>query len=255
MVLVVTTKKTNFGFKEVQYEEKQKLVHDVFESVANKYDIMNDLMSFGLHRLWKKHMLSLINISEGSHLLDLAAGSGDISFAFLNKATKKNKDAKCTITDINEYMLDVAKDRIVDEGVKGDINFKIVNAENIPFPDNNFDFCTIAFGIRNVTNIPKALKEIYRTLKPGGKFICLEFSHLDNKIMQKIYDEYSFRAIPKIGKMVTGDKDSYQYLVESIRKFPSAENFKSMLEEAGFTNASFEKLTHGVVAIHTGWKI
>lgn len=251
--------KVDFGFQEVDAKDKQNLVYGVFESVASKYDIMNDFMSFGLHRLWKKTFISHMGICQGDSLLDLAAGSGDISFAFINKAREKKKNVSVTITDINENMLAVAKDRAVDSAVSTregvEIDFNIVNAEEIPYPDNSFNFCTIAFGIRNVTDKAKALKEIHRVLKPGGKFQCLEFSHLDNDLMQKIYDQYSFNVIPKMGGVITGDEASYQYLVESIRKFPSAEEFQSMMDEAGFKRTSFEKLTHGVVAIHSGWKV
>ncbi len=253
---MIAKKETDFGFTKVEYKEKQGLVNGVFESVSSKYDIMNDLMSFGLHRLWKKHFLGELKVKEGSKLLDLAAGSGDISFSYLSKADAMDVNVECVITDVNPHMLKIAEEKAIDKGLKTEsINFLIVNAEEIPFEDNSFDLCTISFGIRNVTDIPKALSEIHRVLKPGGKFVCLEFSQMNSQLLQKIYDEYSFRIIPKMGKIVAGDLESYQYLVESIRKFPMAEIFRIMLEEAGFSKTSFEKLTHGVVAIHKGWKI
>lgn len=248
-------KETDFGFKKVARKERQGMVNNVFDSVADKYDLMNDLMSFGLHRLWKVRLMEHIDISNNYSLLDLAAGSGDISFSYLKKAADQSRKASCVISDINPHMLQLAKDKAIDEGIKGNTDFAIVNAEKIPFSDNRFNFCTIGFGIRNVTNIQKALDEIYRVLKPGGKFICLEFSDVNNKILRDIYDKYSFHIIPKLGKIITGDEDSYEYLVESIRKFPDADSFKKMIENSGFQKVNYEKLTNGVVAIHTGWKI
>ncbi len=245
----------NFGFKEVEYNQKQEMVFGVFKSVAGKYDIMNDFMSFGLHRLWKKIFLSHIPVRNEMKLLDLASGSGDIVISIAKKLKDKNFSGNLIASDINAHMLEQAKDKIIDENISGNINFNIVNAEEIPYPDNHFDFVTISFGIRNVTNIQAALNEIYRVLKPGGKFICLEFSDVNSEIIKKIYDFYSFNIIPKIGKIIAKDEDSYQYLVESIRVFPKAEDFKKMQEIAGFENTSYEKLTFGVVAIHSGYKI
>lgn len=248
-------KKVNFGFKQVEEGAKSGLVKGVFNSVASKYDIMNDLMSGGMHRLWKKEMLNQLKPRNGFRLLDLAAGSGDISFGFAKYAKNNDIDVSCATSDINDQMLKVAKQRYVDENIGGNIEFHIVDAENIPFPDNIFDYVSIAFGIRNVTNIPKALKEIFRVLKPGGKFVCLEFSNIDNEYLRKIYEAYSFNVIPKIGGLVAGDKDSYQYLVESIKLFPKADDFRGMITTAGFARANYKKLTAGVVAIHTGFKI
>lgn len=248
------TGKTNFGFKVVDEAIKSSLVKGVFNSVASKYDIMNDLMSGGMHRLWKKTFLNEIKPFENARLLDLAAGTGDISFSFAKLSENKGFNVSCVTSDINEEMLKQAKNRLIDENLHANIEFKIIDAENIPFPDNSFDFVTIAFGIRNVTNIPKALSEINRVLKPTGKFACLEFSDVENKNFKKIYDFYSFNIIPKIGEKVAGDKESYQYLVESIRLFPKAEDFKTMIEAANFKQVSFTKLTSGVVAIHRGFK-
>jgi ubiquinone/menaquinone biosynthesis methyltransferase len=248
------TGKTNFGFKVVDEAIKSSLVKGVFSSVASRYDIMNDLMSGGMHRLWKKDFLNEIKPFESAKLLDLAAGTGDISFAFANLSKNKDFNVSCVTSDINEEMLKQAKNRMIDENLQAEIEFKIIDAENIPFPENSFDYVTIAFGIRNVTNIPKALSEINRVLKPTGKFACLEFSDVGNQNFKKLYDFYSFNIIPKLGELVAGDKDSYQYLVESIRLFPKAEDFKIMIEKANFKQVSYNKLTNGVVAIHRGFK-
>lgn len=247
--------KVNFGFKQVEEGLKSGLVRNVFNSVASKYDIMNDLMSAGMHRLWKKEMLKDLRPRNGFRLLDLAAGTGDISFAFAKYAKNNDIDVSCVTSDINDEMLLVGKKRYIDENIGGNIEFHIVDAESIPFPDNSFDYVSIAFGIRNVTNIPKALTEIFRVLKPGGKFVCLEFSDVNNEMLRKIYEAYSFNVIPKIGGLVAGDADSYKYLVESIKLFPKAEDFKSMISAAGFDRVNYRKLTAGVVAIHTGFKI
>jgi demethylmenaquinone methyltransferase / 2-methoxy-6-polyprenyl-1,4-benzoquinol methylase len=246
--------KVNFGFKQVDEAVKSGLVRDVFNNVANKYDLMNDLMSAGLHRWWKKEMINEVKAVDGNSLLDLAAGSGDISFGIIKSLKNKNIDVSCVTSDINEEMLGIAKKRSIDENIVKNIEFKIIDGENIPYPENSFDFVTIAFGIRNVTNIAKALSEIFRVLKPGGKFVCLEFSDVNNETLRKIYDAYSFNIIPKIGKFVANDEESYKYLVESIKLFPSADNFQKMIDEAGFAQSRYKKLTGGVVAIHTGFK-
>ncbi|HCR86294.1 MAG TPA: bifunctional demethylmenaquinone methyltransferase/2-methoxy-6-polyprenyl-1,4-benzoquinol methylase UbiE [Alphaproteobacteria bacterium] len=245
----------NFGFQKVSSEEKTGKVFDVFKSVASKYDIMNDFMSFGLHHIWKRIFVNKIEPKQNSKLLDLAAGSGDISYNYLKNSRTKNIKTEVVVSDINENMLEQSKPKFFDANFSKDIKFEIINAEEIPYPDNHFDFCTISFGIRNVTDIPKALSEIHRVLKPGGKFLCLEFSPVEEGVIKKIYDTYSFNVIPKVGKLITGDEASYQYLVESIRVFPKSDDFKNMLENAEFKNVRFEKLTFGVVAIHTGWKI
>jgi ubiquinone/menaquinone biosynthesis methyltransferase len=254
-IAVMSESKVNFGFKKVDEALKSSLVRDVFNSVANKYDLMNDLMSGGMHRWWKKEMLNEIKPMDGNSILDLAAGTGDISFAIINSLKNKDINVSCVTSDVNSEMLEIAKKRAVDENLHGKMEFQIIDCENIPFPDNSFDFVTIAFGIRNVTNIPKALSEIYRVLKLGGKFICLEFSDVSNQHLKKIYDAYSFNIIPKIGKFIAGDEASYQYLVESIKLFPKAGDFQKLMDDASFSQTRFKKLTSGVVAIHTGFKV
>lgn len=238
--------KADFGFKEVEVAQKQPLVQQVFSSVAPKYDLMNDLMSFGLHRLWKKEMLKEINPAPHEKLLDVAGGTGDISHLFLQKG---GLDA--TVADLNKNML--AQGRI--KFPESNINWVHANAEGLPFEDNSFDYYSISFGIRNVTHIDKALKEAYRTLKIGGKFVCLEFSNVSNDTIRKLYDWYSFNLIPKIGSKIAGDKEAYQYLVESIRKFPPASKFEFMMKQAGLELVEYRKLTFGVVAIHTAYKV
>ncbi len=245
------THETSFGFKKVSEAEKQPLVRGVFESVASRYDVMNDVMSLGVHRIWKQQFIRKLMPRANTHLLDVAGGTGDIAFRFLDAT----HNANATLCDINPAMLENGYRRAVDENRLDNLEWVCGNAEALPFPDNHFDYYTIAFGIRNVTHIDVALKEALRVLKPGGKFMCLEFSHVTNPVLKKIYDTYSFHLIPAFGKLVANDKESYQYLVESIRVFPEQEKFASMIEQAGFSNVSYENLTHGVVAIHSGWKI
>ena len=251
------TNKTHFGFKNVDEKEKASLVKEVFNSVASKYDIMNDFMSAGLHRIWKDKMVKEINLlPNGDYkLIDVAGGTGDIAFRIVKKARKVRANVQIEVSDINEEMLEVGKQRAVDQNLFANLNFAPADGEKLPFADNSFDFFTIAFGIRNFTNIQQGLNEAFRVLKPGGKFICLEFSQVNNFPLGKIYDFYSFKAIPKIGKLVAGDEDSYQYLVESIRRFPNQEKFKAMIEKAGFENVSYQSLNFGVVAIHNGFKL
>jgi len=246
--------KIDFGFKKVDASSKAGMVFDVFESVASKYDIMNDLMSGGLHRLWKDKMIYKMRPKSGSKLLDLAGGTGDIAFRFYKRAKADGFEVHITVTDINEHMLEEGKAKAIDNNIIKNVDWNIVNAEEIPYEDSSFDYVSIAFGIRNVTDRDKALKEIYRVLKPSGKFVCMEFSHVDNPFISKIYDGISFGVIPNVGKIVTGDKESYKYLVESIREFPSREEFKIMIEDTGFRNVTYETLNQGIVAIHTGVK-
>ena len=250
---------THFGFSTINEEEKQSLVRGVFDSVADKYDIMNDVMSGGLHRVWKNDFIRELRPMPGMHLLDVAGGTGDIAFRFLKAANKKisKKDAitKVIICDINTNMLNAGRNRAIDQGIFDPIDWITGNAEMLPLPDRSVDAYTIAFGIRNVTHIDTALKEAYRVLKPGGRFLCLEFSKVDLPVLEKLYDVYSFNFIPEFGNMITGDKDSYQYLVESIRKFPSQEKFRKMIGEAGFQKTSYKNLSGGIVAIHSGWRI
>lgn len=249
--------KTHFGFKEVNKNDKSNLVKGIFSNVAKKYDLMNDLMSAGVHRLWKKTMVEEISLSKpnyGYNIIDVAGGTGDIAFKISKKADSLNSQAKIEVVDINQQMLEVGKARAVDLNLFKNLNFTCADGEKLPFEDNSFDYFTIAFGIRNFTNVDLALKEAYRVLKPNGKFVCLEFSKVNDYFLQKFYDIYSFNIIPKIGEIVLKDKDSYQYLVESIRKFPDQEKFKEMISDAGFKNAKFKNLTFGVSAIHSGIK-
>jgi demethylmenaquinone methyltransferase / 2-methoxy-6-polyprenyl-1,4-benzoquinol methylase len=250
---------THFGFSTVKQSEKQSLVRGVFDSVAEKYDLMNDVMSVGLHRLWKNDFIRDLRPRPAMHLLDVAGGTGDIAFRFLNAAQKRSDEnsppAKVTICDINHNMLKAGRARAIDQGIFGPIDWVTGNAESLPLPDCSVDAYTISFGIRNVTHIDMALKEAYRVLRPGGRFMCLEFSKVDLPLLKQIYDVYSFNFIPHFGSMVTGDKQSYQYLVESIRKFPSQKKFKKMIEDAGFKKATYRNLSGGIVAIHSGWRI
>jgi len=245
------TKKTHFGYREVDSDKKASMVKGVFSSVAPKYDVMNDFMSAGVHRLWKDDFINKLNPQKDSKLLDVAGGTGDIAFRYLKKA----KGANVTVCDINHEMLKAGRKNAIDRNILDNIEWVCGDAENLPAPDNYYDYYTIAFGIRNVTNIDKALAEAYRVLKTGGRFMCLEFSKVENPVLAKIYDFYSFNIIPHVGQFVAGDKDSYQYLVESIRKFPSQNEFNKMIAAAGFDNVSYTNLTGGVVAIHSGWKL
>ena len=249
--------KTHFGFKEVDRDQKASLVKEIFSGVAKKYDLMNDLMSAGVHRLWKNKMVEEINFSDAKksyRTIDLAGGTGDIAFRIFKKAHAQNVKCAIDVVDINQEMLDVGKNRAVDLNLFSDLQFTCCDGEKLCFADESFDFFTIAFGIRNFTNINAALVEAYRVLKPGGKFICLEFSKVNDYFLQKIYDTYSFNVIPKIGEIILKDRASYQYLVESIRKFPTQDEFKKMIENAGFKNTSYQNLTFGAAAIHVGEK-
>ncbi len=240
-----------FGTEEVSPEQKTRKVIGVFDSVAGNYDIMNDLMSGGLHRLWKDHLIRKIRPRAGLHYLDVAGGTGDIAFRIRKKA---GPDSKITLCDLNTEMLRVGRDRAIDKGWLNDFDWVTGNAEALPLPDNSVDVYTIAFGLRNVTHIDTGLSEALRVLKPGGRFYCLEFSKVREPLLAKIYDEYSYRVIPKIGEIVAKDRDSYQYLVESIRKFPSQRELLTRMETAGFSRCRVENLTFGVVAIHEGIK-
>ena len=243
--------RTQFGEQTVTPEEKTNLVHGVFDSVATKYDIMNDLMSGGLHRLWKDRLIRMIRPRPNQKFLDVAGGTGDIAFRLKKRIGPK---ADITVCDLTAAMLEVGRDRATDKGWIDGFEWITGNAEDLPFPDNHFDIYTIAFGLRNVTHIDKALKEAHRVLKPGGKFYCLEFSHVEPPILSKAYDLYSFNVIPKVGKAVTNDEESYQYLVESIRKFPTARKLEARMQDAGFTKTNHTKMNAGIVAIHQGLK-
>lgn len=239
-----------FGTRQVTPDEKTALVRGVFDSVASKYDVMNDLMSGGVHRLWKNRLIRMIRPRDGYDCLDVAGGTGDIAFRI--KAAAPGADV--TILDLDNAMLTVGRDRAADRGQVADYAWITGNAETLPFPDATFDLYTIAFGLRNVTRIDTALAEAYRVLKPGGRFFCLEFSHVIDPGLARLYDAYSFNVIPRIGQAVAKDRDSYQYLVESIRKFPRQKDLVRRMGQAGFAKPRFENLSFGIAAIHQGWK-
>lgn len=244
-----------FGFQKVEADEKTGKVREVFSRVAAKYDIMNDFMSGGVHRLWKRTLVRRIRPMAHHEILDVAGGTGDISFLMYEASTRNGQSADITVSDINPEMLKVGQARAADRGLIGKLDWAEANAETLPFADNSFDVYTIAFGLRNVTHIDKALAEAYRVLKPGGRYFCLEFSRPAYEPLRKLYDAYSFNVIPHIGGLVANDKESYQYLVESIRQFPHQQGLKLKLQDAGFKNVKFENLTGGIAAIHSGVKI
>jgi len=248
------TNVTHFGYQTVAEEEKVHKVAEVFHSVADKYDVMNDLMSMGLHRLWKDAFVAMMAPPRRQdwHLLDVAGGTGDIAFRMIEAS---NRQIEATILDINASMLEVGRERAERKKLAPYCEFVEANAEKLPFANNQFDAYSIAFGIRNVPDIDRALAESYRVLKPGGRFLCLEFSDVDLPILDRIYDLWSFHAIPQIGGLVAGDADSYRYLVESIRKFPTQPQFARKIEKAGFSRVHWRNLSGGIVAIHSGWKI
>lgn len=245
------TRTTHFGFMDVPEGEKAGMVHGVFTRVANKYDIMNDVMSVGIHRLWKDAMMDWLAPRPGQKLLDVAGGTGDIAFRFLKRAP----GTEATVLDMTEQMLIEGQKRAEAENMADRLTWVVGDAMALPFADNSFDVYTISFGIRNVTRIPDALAEAYRVLKPGGRLMVLEFSQLPNPAMQWAYDRYSFNVIPVMGQIVANDRDSYQYLVESIRKFPDQEAFAALIRQAGFEQVKYRNLTMGVAALHSGWKI
>lgn len=240
-----------FGERAVQPDEKTDLVRGVFSSVAGRYDLMNDLMSGGIHRIWKSQFIAAIRPRPGERLLDVAGGTGDISMKFLAAA---GQGASATICDLTEDMVRVGRDRAIDRGRVAGLDFVVGNAESLPVADASVDVYTIAFGLRNVTRIDPALAEARRVLKPGGRFFCLEFSRVVLPVLRRIYDAYSYAAIPRLGALVAGDRDSYQYLVESIRKFPEQPALAERMTEAGLSRASWRNLTGGIAAIHTGWR-
>ncbi|WP_342170073.1 bifunctional demethylmenaquinone methyltransferase/2-methoxy-6-polyprenyl-1,4-benzoquinol methylase UbiE [Rickettsia endosymbiont of Seladonia tumulorum] len=245
---------TNFGFKKIKANEKQSLVNSVFSNVADKYDLMNDLMSFGMHRLWKDEFIRQVP-NLNSNILDVASGSGDIALKLAKKAKDRGSNISLTLSDINKEMLRQAKKKSIDINLFQNLKFTVATAEELPFPDNSFDYYTIAFGIRNVPDINKALKEAYRVLKPMGKFVCLEFSKVKESLLQDFYKFYSFNVIPKIGQIITGNKEAYDYLVESIDLFPSQDEFRIMIKEAGFEEINYKNLSGGIVAIHSAYKL
>lgn len=242
---------THFGFQTVPEGEKAERVQGVFGSVASKYDIMNDVMSVGIHRIWKDAMMDWIAPRPGQRLLDVAGGTGDISFRFLKRAGQGH----ATVLDLTEPMLVEGRKRAEAEQQSDSLDWVVGDAMALPFADNTFDVYTISFGIRNVTRPQEALNEAYRVLRPGGRLMVLEFSQIPVDGLQKLYDLYSFNVIPRMGQVIANDRDSYQYLVESIRKFPDQETFLSMVRKAGFGNASYRNLSLGIAALHSGWKI
>ncbi len=242
---------THFGYKTVPTADKERKVAEVFSSVAQKYDIMNDLMSFGIHRLWKRTAIKLSGVQAGQQVLDIAGGTGDLAKAF---STKVGRLGKVVLSDINPDMLEVGRTRLINAGCSN-VDFVLANAETLePFADNSFDLVTISFGLRNVTDKDKALAAMYRVLKPQGRLLILEFSKPEFEPLSKAYDMYSFTALPLMGKLVANDSDSYQYLAESIRMHPDQETLKSMLVNAGFVDCDYHNLTGGIVAIHRGFK-
>ncbi|MFA3791546.1 bifunctional demethylmenaquinone methyltransferase/2-methoxy-6-polyprenyl-1,4-benzoquinol methylase UbiE [Aliiglaciecola sp. SL4] len=242
---------THFGFKQVDKTDKASMVADVFHSVAAKYDIMNDMMSMGIHRLWKRFTIDCSGVRAGHKVLDLAGGTGDLAAKF-SKIVGQN--GQVVLADINNAMLKVGRDKLRNKGVVGNLDYVQANAEMLPFPDNYFDVITIAFGLRNVTDKDKALGSMYRVLKPGGRLLVLEFSKPQSDMLSKAYDLYSFHLLPKMGKLVANDSESYQYLAESIRMHPDQETLKGMMESVGFEQTTYHNLTGGIVALHRGFK-
>jgi demethylmenaquinone methyltransferase / 2-methoxy-6-polyprenyl-1,4-benzoquinol methylase len=248
----MTENTTHFGFKRVAAEEKAGLVRGVFDSVAEHYDIMNDLMSMGVHRIWKRLAVQLSNVRKGEHVLDLAGGTGDLTTLFEQRV---GAEGSVILADINSEMLRTGRNRLIDRGLVGNINYTQVNAECLPFADESFDCVCIGFGLRNVTDKDAALRSMYRVLKPSGRAIILEFSHPIDPVTEKVYDFYSFNLLPKIGKWVAKDEDSYRYLAESIRMHPKQDELKQMMETAGFERCEYFNMTQGIVAVHRGYKI
>ena len=243
---------THFGYRDVAEDEKAGLVHGVFSSVASKYDIMNDAMSMGIHRIWKDAMIDWLAPRPGMHLLDVAGGTGDIAFRYLNRLKGAGQ---ATVFDMTQSMLDEGKKRAEAAKLADKLDWVCGDAMALPFEANTFDAYTISFGIRNVTRVQDAINEAYRVLKPGGRFMVLEFSQVPVPMLQWLYDRYSFNMIPRMGQVITGDRDSYQYLVESIRKFPDQETFAQMIRDGGFGQVKYRNMTMGVAALHSGWKL
>jgi demethylmenaquinone methyltransferase/2-methoxy-6-polyprenyl-1,4-benzoquinol methylase len=246
------SKSTHFGYQQVPLEEKAKKVAGVFSSVAQSYDVMNDVMSFGIHRLWKRFTAEIAHVRPGNRILDIAGGTGDIAALLANKMGNRGN---IVLADINPDMLAVGRDRLIDKGLTGNLHFVQANAEHLPFPDNHFDLVTIAFGLRNVTRKELALAEMYRVLKPGCRALILEFSKPVLPGLAPVYDTYSFKILPFMGKLIAKDEDSYRYLAESIRMHPDQETLKQMMEEAGFERCDYINMSGGIVALHRGYKL
>lgn len=244
-------KTTHFGYEQVIVADKAKRVAGVFHSVAAKYDVMNDLMSAGIHRVWKRFTIELSGVRQGNVVLDIAGGTGDLTAKF---SSLVGSDGRVVLADINDSMLNVGRDKLTDKGIAGNVFYTQADAQYLPFPDNSFDCITIAFGLRNVTDKDMALRSMLRVLKPGGRLLVLEFSKPSNPLLEKAYDAYSFSLLPIIGKVVTNDSDSYRYLAESIRMHPDQDTLKNMMSEAGFDHCKYYNMTGGVVAVHKGIK-
>jgi len=242
-----------FGFQSTSPDERTRRVQDVFSSVANKYDLMNDLMSLGIHRYWKSYFVSHLPIKACDKILDVAGGTGDIAFKILD--AYPHLAPEVTICDLTPNMLHVGQERALNQGKINNPKWVCGNAEDLPFPDNSFDIYTISFGMRNVTHLSKALSEAHRVLKPGGRFVCLEFSKLHQPVLEKLYDQYSFNILPRLGELIANDRASYQYLVESIRKFPDQEAFDLLLKNTGFNNVGWKNFLNGISCIHSALKI
>jgi len=242
---------THFGYREVAEKDKARLVGGVFHSVAARYDLMNDLMSGGIHRLWKRLTIELSGVREGQRVLDVAGGTGDLAARFSHIV---GSSGRVVLSDINESMLGTGRNKLLDHGVCANVDFVLADAEQLPFADHSFDCITIAFGLRNVTHKERALESMLRVLRPGGRLLVLEFSKPQNELLGKLYDAYSFGVLPKLGKLVAGDEDSYRYLAESIRMHPDQETLRDMMEDAGFGRCDYHNMTGGIVAVHRGFK-
>ena len=242
---------THFGYKEVDKNAKAGMVADVFHSVASRYDLMNDLMSGGIHRIWKRFTIELSGVRKGHSVLDIAGGTGDLAARFSQLV---GEEGRVVLADINDSMLQVGRDKLLDNGLQGNLEFVQADAQFLPFPDDSFDCITIAFGLRNVTDKDLALRSMLRVLKPGGRLLVLEFSKPENDLLSKAYDTYSFRVLPFMGRLVANDSDSYQYLAESIRMHPDQDTLRDMMEDAGFTRCEYHNMTGGIVALHKGVK-
>ena len=243
--------KTHFGYKTVETQDKEKLVADVFHSVASRYDLMNDLMSMGIHHVWKRFTLEMSAVRKGQKVLDIAGGTGDLALKFSEIV---GAEGQVILADINDSMLRVGRDKLTDKGAVGNIEYVQANAECLPFADNTFDLVTIAFGLRNVTDKDSAIRSMLRVLRPGGRLLILEFSKPRSSLLAKAYDAYSFTALPLMGRLVTNDSESYRYLAESIRMHPDQDTLEGMMKEAGFVNTSYNNMTGGIVALHKGIK-
>ena len=249
---------TDFGFRRVRASEKSSLVRAVFDGVAERYDLMNDLMSFGVHRLWKQSLIDWLAPRAGMRLLDVAGGTGDIACRFLSRIASgrtQDKSSYAVVCDINEAMMQKGRERAIDRGFVRNLAWLCGSAESLPVCDHSIDAYTIGFGLRNVTDIAAALREAYRVLTPGGRFLCLEFSRVDTPILAELYDRYSFSVVPALGRIVAGQEDAYRYLVESIRRFPDAPALAERMREAGFARVSYRLLSGGIAALHSAWRI